>query len=356
MPAMVAHTADAHIRLLNPLISNAMRPPILPADDDDALLTAANLLKAGELVAFPTETVYGLGADARNGEAVAKIFAAKGRPRFNPLIVHVSSLQAAEALAAFTALARRLGEAFWPGGLTLVVKRRPGSRLSNLVSAGLSSVALRVPSDPVAQRLLMAAGIPVAAPSANRSGHVSATTAQHVAEDFSDPARPGPALILDGGPTAVGLESTIVDARGATPALLRPGAVPREALEAVAGCRLRRADAGTTGAVADTAPRTSPGQLASHYAPTKQVILGIAHPTPEQALLAFGAAPPHRGPCFNLSPRGDLIEASANLFEGLRRLDQTEATEIAVMAIPETGLGAAINDRLRRAAAPRPSA
>ncbi len=331
-----------------------MRPPILPANDDDAIALAARHLIAGDLVAFPTETVYGLGADARNGQAVAKIFAAKGRPRFNPLIVHVPSLDAAEAIAQFTPLARQLGAAFWPGGLTLIGERRPGSGLSDLVSAGLSSVAIRVPSNPAAQRLLTVAGIPVAAPSANRSGHVSATTAAHVADDFSDPGRPQPAVILDGGATRVGIESTIVDARGPVPILLRPGAVPREALEAVAGCRIAGPEAHQDGAEGETAPRTSPGQLASHYAPSKRVMLNVGAPRPDQALLAFGPAPAHPGPCFNLSPRGDLIEAAANLFEGLRQLDQSGACEIAVMAIPEAGLGAAINDRLRRAAAPRP--
>jgi L-threonylcarbamoyladenylate synthase len=331
-----------------------MRPPILPANDDDAMRLAARHLSAGDLVAFPTETVYGLGADARNGTAVAKIFAAKGRPRFNPLIVHVPSLAEAEVIAQFTPLARQLGEAFWPGGLTLVAERRSGSGLADLVSAGLTSVAVRVPSHPVAQRLLTEAGLPVAAPSANRSGHVSATTAAHVADDFSDADRPQPALILDGGPTTVGLESTIVDARGPVPILLRPGAVPREALEAVAGCRIAGPEAHQDGAEAETAPRTSPGQLASHYAPSKRVTLNVRSPRPDQALLAFGPAPAHPGPSFNLSARGDLIEAAAHLFEGLRQLDQSEACEIVVMAIPETGLGAAINDRLRRAAAPRP--
>jgi L-threonylcarbamoyladenylate synthase len=335
-----------------------MSPPILSADDDEAILLAARHLQAGDLVAFPTETVYGLGADARNGEAVARIFAAKGRPRFNPLIVHVATFNEAQQLGRFPPAARRLAEAFWPGGLTLVVEREAADCLSDLVTAGLSSVAIRVPSHPVAQRLLEAAALPVAAPSANRSGHVSATTAAHVAEDFDDPARPQPAVILDGGATPVGLESTIVDARGETLCLLRPGAVSIDQLEAVAGCAIGRpGDAGPErrGGRADM-PRTSPGQLASHYAPTKAVRLNVTSPRADQALLAFGPAPAHQGPCFNLSPAGDLIEAAANLFEGLRRLDRTEAREIAVMAIPEVGLGLAINDRLRRAAAPRPAA
>ena len=330
-----------------------MPPLIQPAANDDAILLAARHLRAGDLVAFPTETVYGLGADARNGEAVAKIFAAKGRPRFNPLIVHVASPAAAGRYAQLTPAALRLREAFWPGGLTLVLERTPDAGLADLVSAGLSSVAIRVPSHPIAQRLLAAADLPVAAPSANRSGHVSATTAQHVADDFSDPARPSPAVILDGGATPVGVESTIVDARGA-PVLLRPGAVSVEDLEAVLGCRVARPrdEADQTGADAN-APRTSPGQLASHYAPAKRVCLDVDTPRPDQALLAFGTAPCHAGPCFNLSPSGDLIEAAARLFEGLRLLDRTDTVEIAVMPIPDVGLGLAINDRLRRAAAPR---
>jgi L-threonylcarbamoyladenylate synthase len=331
-----------------------MSPLMLPADNEEAILLAARHLRAGDLVAFPTETVYGLGADARNGEAVAKIFAAKGRPRFNPLIVHVASLAAAGRYARLTPAAQRLGEAFWPGGLTLVLERLPDSGLADLVSAGLSSVAIRVPSHPLAQRLLEVADIPVAAPSANRSGHVSATTAQHVADDFSDPARPSPAVILDGGATPVGVESTIVDARGA-PLLLRPGAVSVEDLEAVLRCHVARptGEDEQTGADAST-PRTSPGQLASHYAPAKPVLLNVVAPRPDQALLAFGEPPAHSGPCFNLSPSGELIEAAARLFEGLRLLDRTDASEIAVMPIPEVGLGLAINDRLRRAAAPRP--
>ena len=335
------------------LFYHPMSPLILPADKDDAILLAARHLRAGDLVAFPTETVYGLGADAHNGEAVAKIFAAKGRPRFNPLIVHVASLAAAGRYAQLTPAAQRLGGAFWPGGLTLVLERRPDAGLADLVSAGLSSVAIRVPSHPLAQRLLKAANIPVAAPSANRSGHVSATTAQHVAADFSDPSRPSPAIILDGGSAPIGVESTIVDAR-CDPVVLRPGAVSVEDLEAVLGCRIPRATSEDYPAGAEVAmPRTSPGQLASHYAPKKRVCLNVCAPRPDQALLAFGEPPRHAGPSFNLSQSGDLIEAAAKLFEGLRLLDRTDASEIAVMAIPEVGLGLAINDRLRRAAAPR---
>ena len=333
-----------------------MPAQIMPASSDVAIRKAAACLRAGQLVAFPTETVYGLGADATNGEAVARIFAAKGRPRFNPLIVHVATLEAARRIASFGDLSQRLAEAFWPGGLTLVVERREAAGLSDLVSAGLSSVAIRVPSHPIARRLIEAADLPIAAPSANVSGHVSATTAAHVAADFADPGRPAPAIILDGGAAPVGVESTIVDARGPVPVLLRPGAISLEALEAVADRQFQRDGHGRgEGGDEATRPRSSPGQLESHYAPAKAVILDAQHPACGQALLAFGPAPAHNGPTFNLSPAGDLVEAASRLFEGLRTLDCTAAEAIAVMAIPEHGLGLAINDRLRRAAAPRPA-
>lgn len=319
---------------------------VRPADPT-ALGEAGRLLRDGALVAFPTETVYGLGADATNGRAVAGIFEAKGRPHFNPLIVHVPDLAAAEKIAQFTPVARRLAQAFWPGPLTLVLERRAEAGLSDLVSAGLSSIALRVPAHPVAQQLLAAARRPLAAPSANRSGRVSPTLAAHVDEDLG--ARV--AMILDGGATAHGLESTIVDGRGDAVILLRSGAVPREAIEAVFGAPLAR------GPDSDDVHPTAPGQLASHYAPNALLRLNVRDVRPGEALLAFGPNVPETvGPILNLSASGDLIEAAAALFAALRALDRTGARAIAVMPIPEHGLGEAINDRLRRAAAPRPEA
>lgn len=302
---------------------------------------AAELLRAGKLVAFPTETVYGLGADATNGRAVAAIFDAKGRPRFNPLIVHVPNAEAADALALLTPNARKLAAAFWPGPLTLVLSRRPNSPLSDLVSAGLDTVALRVPDHPVARQLLAAAGLPIAAPSANRSGHVSATTADHVAADLGTRI----AAILDGGPAAHGIESTVIDASGDRLALLRSGATLVETIERVMGCTLARATEG------GDAPR-SPGQLESHYAPRAGLRMNARDVRPGEALLAFGGQPlSTTGPALNISPSGSLIEAAANLFAAMRALDATHPSGIAVMPIPEDGLGEAINDRLRRAAA-----
>jgi L-threonylcarbamoyladenylate synthase len=308
-----------------------------------AIGAAAELLRSGRLVAFPTETVYGLGGDATNGRAVAAIFAAKGRPRFNPLIVHLPDLTHAAAHAQLTPLAKRLAEAFWPGPLTLVLERKADSDLSDLVSAGLDTVALRVPDHPIAQALLNATGRPLAAPSANRSGALSPTQAEHVEAELGSEV----ALILDGGPTAHGLESTVLDARGDAAVLLRPGAVTAETIEAVLGAPLLRRPL-------DSARPSAPGQLDSHYAPRAQVRLAAMEVRPGEALLAFGdRAPPTPGPAINLSPTGDLMEAAANLFAALRALDKTGAGTIAVMLIPETGLGEAINDRLRRAAAPR---
>ncbi|MCC6591725.1 MAG: L-threonylcarbamoyladenylate synthase, partial [Xanthomonadales bacterium] len=273
------------------------------------------------------------------------------RPQFNPLIVHVPDLAAAERLAIVPESARRLAAVFWPGPLTLVLRRRPNSGLSELVSAGLDTVAIRVPDHPIARAVLAAAGVPVAAPSANRSGHVSATAAQHVAADFDGmaPAAAAPpvALILDGGPTAHGLESTVLDASGDTIVMLRPGAVPADAIEAVLGARIGRAlDGGRQ--------PMSPGQLVSHYAPRARVRLAATEVQDGEALLAFGQdVPATNGPMINLSPRGDLTEAAANLFAALRKLDATGAAGIAVMPIPDHGLGEAINDRLNRAAGPR---
>jgi len=316
--------------------------PIVTATKE-AIRAAAALLREGGLVAFPTETVYGLGGDATNGRAVAAIFAAKRRPRFNPLIVHVADAAKAGEFAEITPLARRIANAFWPGPLTLVLTRHAGSPLSELSSAGLDSVAIRVPDHPIAQALLRATNCPLAAPSANCSGRLSPTRAEHVLSDLGD----GIALILDGGPTAHGLESTVIDARGEEPVLLRPGAVTADTIEAVLGSPLRRA-------AAPTDKPSSPGQLASHYAPRAKLRLDATKVNAGEVLLAFGPNPPQGAVrAINLSPTGDLIEAAANLFAALRALDEEHIDSIAVMPIPAHGLGEAINDRLRRAAAPR---
>ncbi len=303
-----------------------------------AIAEGGSLLRDGRLVAFPTETVYGLGADATNDRAVAAIFEAKGRPSFNPLIVHVATPGDVEALVTVDDRARAVIARFWPGPLTLVLPRRPDSPVSLLASAGLDTIAVRLPDHAVARAVIAAAGRPIAAPSANRSGAVSPTLAQHVAESLG--ARVG--LILDGGPCRVGVESTVLDLSGADPALLRPGGVPVEALEAALGLRLVRptdhADA----------PK-SPGMLESHYAPGLPVRLNAKAALAGEAMLGLGAMP-----CtLNLSPSGDLEEAAANLFAMLRALDRPDFAAIAVAPIPDTGLGLAINDRLKRAAAPR---
>ena len=304
---------------------------------------AARLLADGRLVAFPTETVYGLGADATNGVAVAAIFEAKGRPHFNPLIVHVASLEHAITLGQFGTLALDLARAFWPGALTLVVRQDGRSPIADLATAGLTTVAIRIPSHPVALALIVAAQRPIAAPSANRSGHVSATEAPHVEADLGQQV----AMILDGGPSEQGVESTVIDATGDRPVLLRPGAVTSEEIARVTGV--------TPVAAAEVAGRPmSPGQLLSHYAPRAAVRLNATAVAPDEALLAFGPIlPAHSGPMINLSRSGDLREAASRLFSALRELDASGVRALAVMPVPETGLGAAINDRLRRAAAPR---
>ena len=306
-----------------------------------AIVYGARLLREGRLVAFPTETVYGLGADATDERAAAAIFAAKGRPRFNPLIVHVPGVAEAEPFVVFDARARALAAHFWPGPLSLVLPRRADSGLSLLASAGLDTVAVRAPAHPVAQALLHAAGRPIAAPSANRSGRVSPTEAGHVMAELGDHL----ALILDGGRTPVGLESTVLDLTAETPALLRPGGVTVEELAALLGPI----------ATQPTGPLRSPGLLASHYAPSLPLRLDAGKAHPGEALLAFGPdAASGFAEVLWLSPEGDLAEAAANLFAMLRRLDRPAFTGIAVAPIPEHGLGRAINDRLRRAAAPRP--
>lgn len=326
-------------------------PPVTRVSRADAAAVgdAVRVLKSGGLAAFPTETVYGLGADAGNGEAVARLYEAKGRPSFNPLIAHVANAEAAKRLARFSADASRLADAFWPGPLTLVLPRAPGCPVSQLATAGLDSVAVRVPKHDVAQRILAAFGGPIVAPSANRSGHVSPTTAAHVLADL----RGRIDLIVDGGATAVGIESTIVACLG-EPVLLRPGGLPRDAIERVLQRAL--ADPPEAHGEAQSAP-LAPGMLSSHYAPRTPLRLNAKQAEPGEALLAFGRIASEAGAqaaqVLNLSERGDLIEAAANLFSHLRALDGLGAKRIAVLPVPNNGLGEAINDRLKRAAAPR---
>jgi L-threonylcarbamoyladenylate synthase len=297
---------------------------------------AAAALARGELVLMPTETVYGLACDASDARAVAAVFAAKGRPRFNPLIAHVADLAAAERIAALDERARRLAEAFWPGPLTLVAPLRDAAAVCDLARAGLDTVAVRAPDHPLAQAVLRAFGGPVAAPSANRSGRPSPTTFADAMEETGSVA----SVRLDGGACRVGLESAVVGCFGEELMLLRPGGITREAIEAVAGPLSRR----------EGEAARSPGRLARHYAPSKPLTLDVAEPSPDAAVLAFGPGAA-RGPrVWNLSPSGDLEEAAANLFAMLRAADRSEAPRIEAAPIPEHGLGEAINDRLRRAA------
>lgn len=312
---------------------------LIKAADARSVSEAAAALLSGDLVVMPTETVYGLAGDATNPTAIARIYAAKGRPHFNPLISHVRGLDDALEHAALHRNAKVLAEAFWPGPLTLVAQRRTDSPIAELACAGLTSVALRSPAHPVAQALLAAVGRPLAAPSANRSGRLSPTQAHHAAEDLGNTV----ALILDAGPCGIGVESSVVgfDRQG-NATLLRPGAIDRAALEAVTGALQdkRQGDA-----------LTSPGMLESHYAPRARLRLNATTVEPGETYLAFG--PSAILGALNLSVSGDLTEAAANLFAHLRRLDATGAAQIAVAFIPETGLGEAINDRLSRAAAGR---
>lgn len=316
-----------------------MAHPEIHAPTEQSIARAADILRAGGLVAFPTETVYGLGADATDARAVAGIFEAKRRPSFNPLISHVANIEAALALGVFSKTARLLADKFWPGPLTLVVPRTPDCPIARLTSADLDSVALRVPAHPIAHRLLTAAGRPIAAPSANISGRVSPTTAAHVTSEFED----GVELVLDGGPTEHGLESTVIDVTGEVPTLLRPGSVTREMIEELIG-PIEIAGEGS--------PITAPGMLASHYAPSLPVRLNADAPRDGEIFLGFGALPAG-AEGLTLSTDKDLREAAANLFAMMRELDQPGSTAIAVAPIPKTGLGQAINDRLRRSAAPR---
>ena len=316
----------------------------LAAASPGSIADAAAALRAGGLVAMPTETVYGLAADATSDQAVAAIYAAKERPAINPLIAHVLDLEAAREHAVFSPEAERLARAFWPGPLTLVLPAAPVCRISLLARAGLDTVALRSPADETARALIEAAGVPLAAPSANRSGRVSPTTAAHVLADLDGRVD----WILDGGPCRYGLESTIVAVVAGRIALLRPGAIAREALESALGSPIE-----TSGG--STAAPTAPGQLASHYAPNAELRLGAAEAHADEAALDFGGllAASAAGARLDLSPGCDLAEAASHLFAYLRALDAAGAARIAVAPIPEHGLGAAINDRLRRAAAPR---
>lgn len=313
---------------------NATTRHLVPNQAD--LGDAAAILRRGGLVAFPTETVYGLGADARDDFAVAKIYEAKGRPSFNPLIVHLADLESARRYVVFNDVAERLADAFWPGALTLVLPLRADAGISRLVTAGLDTLAVRVPDHPVGQGLLAAFDGPIAAPSANPSGRISPTTAQHVLDGLLGRID----AVIDGGACGVGVESTIV-ACDATPRILRAGGLPAEALEVCIGHALP--------VQADPALPQSPGQLESHYAPAGTVRLNVTAPRPEETLLGFGAV---EAP-LNLSPAGDLTEAASRLFACLHQLDEMGVSQIAVSPIPAHGLGVAINDRLRRAAAPR---
>jgi L-threonylcarbamoyladenylate synthase len=325
-----------------------LKTEILPAGVA-AVAAAVQRLGNGGLVAFPTETVYGLGADAANAEAIARLYQAKGRPAFNPLIAHVSDREAAQRIARFDATALALAEAFWPGPLTLVLPKAPHCPVADLATAGLDTVAIRVPAHPVARDILRGLGGAIVAPSANLSGHVSPTTAAHVQSDLAGRID----LIVDGGPVAVGVESTIVGCFE-TPMLLRPGGVPRAAIERVLGRLLLRPPEDPE---ADSDQPLAPGMLASHYAPRTRVRLNAVNIAPGEVLLAFGSTMPagfdKAAAVMNLSERGDPTEAAANLFGYLRALDDKQALAIAVMPVPDDGLGEAINDRLRRAAVPQ---
>jgi len=307
----------------------------LRAYDEAALAQAAALIRAGEPVAVPTETVYGLAADATNSSAVARIYAAKGRPSFNPLIVHVADLAMARRLVAFSPLAETLADAFWPGALTMVLPRRPDCPVAELASAGLPTLAVRLPSHPAMRALIMASGVPLAAPSANASGSISPTRAGHVMASLGGRIP----FILDAGPTSAGLESTIVRPEDERIVILRPGPVTAATLEQASG--LPVAEAGKDERI------SAPGQLESHYAPSKRLALGVTEPTPDQYHIGFGP-----GGCdYNLSKNSELIEAAANLFAALHEADAAPQPRISVAPIPMEGIGTAINDRLRRAAA-----
>jgi len=308
---------------------------VIPADEA-GIAEAVSLIRRGQPVAVPTETVYGLAADASWDQAVAAIYAAKRRPAFNPLIVHVGDLTMAAEIASLPPLALRLAESFWPGPLTMVLKRRDDARIARLATAGLPTVALRMPAHPVIRALIGATGKPLAAPSANASGAISATRAEHVAHSLAGRVP----LVLDGGATEVGIESTIIAIEADRLRLLRPGGLTVDALEAVAGAPI---EVGTGDAI------EAPGQLSSHYAPGKPLRLGAVRAEPGEFLIGFGEI----AGATSLSPRGDLVEAAARLFDLLHRADASDARGIAIAPVPDVGLGRAINDRLKRAAAPR---
>ena len=317
--------------------------------DSAGLERAGALLRAGGLVAFPTETVYGLGADATQATAIAALYAAKGRPQFNPLIAHVATLDQARAEGLFNATALTLAERFWPGPLTLVVPRQPNGQVCDLACAGLASIGLRLPSHPIARYLIEKAGRPIAAPSANRSGHISPTTPDHVWDDLNTRID----AVLEGFASPVGVESTIIACLDDQPVILRHGGITREMIADCLGHAIAEPDQ-----TRDNDKPLAPGMLDSHYAPNAKVRLGADSISTGEAVLLFGPHKPdgmdEATPRLNLSPRGDLTEAAANLYAYLRRLDRPDITGIAVMPIPDHDLGAAINDRLRRAAAPRP--
>lgn len=319
------------------------KAPNIFSPTPQVLAQAANLIKIGKLVAFPTETVYGLGADATNDTAVASIYEAKGRPQFNPLIIHVAEPVDLDPIVVWNDKAQLLTSIFWPGPLTLVLPRASGSNVSLLASAGLDTLAVRCPNHPVAQQLLRLSGVPIAAPSANASGTISPTLADHVSESLGEKVH----LIVDGGPAQVGLESTVLDLTSSTPTILRHGGVTLEDLTALLG--------DVRCAVGDDLAPKSPGMLSSHYAPSLPIRLNAMEATENEAFLTFG---PDKdvlggGARLNLSYTGNLVEAAANLFSMMRLLDRPVFKGIAVMPIPERGLGMAINDRLRRAAAPK---
>jgi L-threonylcarbamoyladenylate synthase len=317
-------------------------PTVLPVSDA-SISHAARLMREGKLVAFPTETVYGLGADATNGKAVAAIYVAKGRPSFNPLIIHVAEAKALDDLIEWNDTAKLLAASLWPGPLTLILPRKKDAPISLLASAGLDTLAVRIPSHPVAQKLLRVAGFPVAAPSANASGMLSPTTPVHVADSLGDKVD----LILAGGRSQIGVESTVVNLTSDKPVILRPGGVTHEQLEMMLGHKISY-----THEITDNEAPLSPGMLASHYAPNLPIRLNVESVREKEAFLAFGPSGLIKGGLarLNLSAEGDLSEAAANLFAMLRELDKPIYEGIAVAPIPETGLGVAINDRLKRAA------
>jgi L-threonylcarbamoyladenylate synthase len=301
---------------------------------------ATKLLNEGQLVSFPTETVYGLGADATNSEAVEKIYSIKGRPNFNPLIIHLSAADQAEKYVKLNRLAKKLAQAFWPGPFTMVLPILEKNKISPLITAGLDTVAVRVPENEIAHKLLTEFDRPIAAPSANKSGKVSPTTAAHVADEFDSDLK----MIIDGGSCKKGIESTIVQVMDNNLILLRPGSITIEEIKSVTQCAVRVMDENNVNP-------SSPGQLTSHYAPKTKVRLDVDVPNKDECLLAFGAVTINSSFTMNLSPNGDLEEAAANLFSMLRTLDKMNFTSIAVSPIPLSGIGLAINDRLKRAAA-----